>query len=154
MKWVYTLSIFPAFKISASQIEYLWSLTLLLLDFTLSNRDLHFSFTKALHGWSNCSSIIWCCGGLIRISVSGCTLTISGLCLECIFDLLHQLLVAFNMCHQIEFVYWVRWNIRCFVLEATMHKNILEVLCPNWVPESLDRIEFFPFWVLCLIYLH
>ena len=35
-----------------------------------------------------------------------------------------------------------------------MHKDVLEVYCPNGVTESLNWVELFPFRIFCLINLH
>ena len=40
------------------------------------------------------------------------------------------------------------------MLKATVHKDMLEVLCPDSVPESLDRIKLFPFRVFSLVHFH
>lgn len=81
-------------------------------------------------------------------------MSVSGLSLEGILDLLHQLLVALDMCNQIELDDRVGWDVRGLVLEATMHVDMLEVLCPDRMSESLDRVELLPFRVFSLVDLH
>jgi len=81
-------------------------------------------------------------------------LSVSGLSLEGILDLLHQLLVALDVRNQIELDDRVGRDVRRLILEAAMHVDMLEVLRPDRVSESLDRVELLPFRVFSLVDLH
>lgn len=49
------VNIFPILisGLIASKVNGLWSLPLLLLDFTFTHADLHAGFGESLHGWSS-----------------------------------------------------------------------------------------------------
>ena len=153
MQRINTFTVFTSFDITANHTENLRSLTFFLLNFSLSNRDSHFWFSKTLHWWSS-SSRIRSSSSLTSCPICSSALSIPCLSLECIINFLHQLLVAFNVCDQIEFNDWICWDIWCFILKATMHEDILEIWSPNSVPESLDGIKFLPLWSLCFINFH
>ena len=102
VKGVNTLSVL-AFSVATSEIEDLRSLSFLLLDLSFSNRDLHFGFAQALHGRCGRPRVVGSTGRLTGSSVRCSALSVSGLSLESILNLLHQLLVAFDMRNQVEF---------------------------------------------------
>lgn len=58
------------------------------------------------------------------------------------------------MGHQVELNHGVGRDIGRLVIEATVQVDILEVLCPDRVPETLNRTKFLPFRILRFVYFH
>lgn len=62
--------------------------------------------------------------------------------------------MTLEMLDQIEFNDGVRRDIWSLIFKTSVHVNGPMIMGPNGVAETLNRAQFFPFWIFSLVYLH